>query len=172
METTFLSYSTNHLTLQGVVGKLLPWGKVSMGSRQFWKGCQTLAKSFPKGDLSSITLMWRRGAAFFTHRGSRISPSRNGNHIFPHAHRELISSRGISIRGAICFSHSCFCKFWSFPMSGKSIGQSSMVGLFVWLICWSFILITQLRQTVFVLHCKWEKRPTISWVLLSPFWPR
>ena len=48
----FLSYSTNHLTLQGVVGQLFPWGKGSMGSRQSWKGCQNMTPCFPKGVLS------------------------------------------------------------------------------------------------------------------------
>ena len=52
---------------------------------------------------------------FFTHGGSHSSYSRTGSHIFPHARRQLISSHGISIQGAIHFSHPCFCRFHHFP---------------------------------------------------------
>ena len=128
MATTLLSYSTNHLTLQGVVGQLLPWGKGSMGNRQFWQGCQTLTTGFPKGDLSSITLMWRKGAAFFTHGGSHNSPLGIGNRIFPHARRQLISSHGILIREESIFPIHVFVGSGFFPCMGSRLDKAQWLG--------------------------------------------
>ena len=132
-----------------------------LGKCQSWQGCQNLTTRLPRGDLSSITLTWRKRATFFTHGSSRSSPSRTGSRIFPHARRKLISSRGISIRGAIYFSHSHFCRFYSF----SHVGEFNWEKLNGWALCLVdfllFILTTQLRQPVFMLHNEWEKRPMI-----------
>ena len=154
----FLSYSTTHLTLQGVVGQLLPWGKGSMGSRQSWQSCQTLTPCFPREISHPITLTWRKRTALFTHGGGRgpfflhvEESNHNCTHayaFFSHACTQLIFlTQEFHSGGAIYFYHSRFCRFLEFSHV-QEVNWARISGWDSFLTFLLLFLITRLGKSV------------------------